>query len=340
MALPTGRAAVLAAGAVLLVAASGVLLVGNPFRRTVAPGADRSAGGTAEDGHAPRPPAETPAPVSSPPPAPGGLPAFSHVFIVVMENQEFGSVIGNPTAPYINSLAQSYGLATQYYGITHPSLPNYLALTAGSTFGIASDCTTCFVNAINIVDQVEASGRSWKAYLEDMPSACYLGASAGNYALKHNPFLYFTDIRNDPARCAAHVVPFTRFATDLAGGAAPNYVWITPNLCHDMHDCPVSAGDRWLQSVVPSILTSAPYRDGGILFITFDEGTTSAGCCGSAAGGRVATLVVSPLARAGFKSTVAQTHFSLLRTIEDAWGLGELGGAACSCSTVMREYFR
>jgi len=276
-------------------------------------------------------------PVRSSPPSPTGLPNFSHVFLIVMENREYGTVIGNPAAPYINALARSYALASSYYGVSHPSLPNYLALAAGDTFGIQSDCTTCFVNAPNIADQVEASGRSWRAYMEGMPSACYLGGWSGGYAQKHNPFVYFTDIRNDPVRCAAHVVPFTAFASDLSSGTLPNYAWITPNLCNDMHDCATSVGDSWLAAVVPQILASAAWRDGGVLFITWDEGSSSAGYADSW-GGRVATLVISPSGRTGFQWSVLESHDNLLRTIEDAWHLAPLGHAASH--PPMREAFR
>ena len=273
-------------------------------------------------------------------PAPGTVPSFSHVFVIVMENHEYGSVIGSPAAPYINSLAAGYGLATNYYGASHPSLPNYLALTSGSTFGIASDCTTCYVSATNIADQVEASGRSWKAYMENMPTPCYLGASFGTYAMKHDPFMYYNDIRNNAARCAAHVVPFTQFWGDMSSGRVPNYVWITPNLCNDMHDCSVATGDAWLRSVVPTITGSAAFRDGGVLFITWDEGSTSAGCCGDTWGGHVATLVISPRAIGGFRSGVAENHYGLLRTIEDGFHLGHLGAAAWASNVPLREYFR
>jgi hypothetical protein len=269
-----------------------------------------------------------------------GLPAFSHVFTIVMENEESGSIIGNPAASYINSLASTYGLASNYYAVSHPSLPNYLALTAGSTFGIASDCTTCYVGATNIADQVEASGRSWKAYMEDMPSACFTGGWSGGYAMKHDPFMYFDDIRTNMGRCAAHVVPFTQFWGDMASGRVPNYVFITPNMCNDMHDCSVATGDGWLRGVVPAIMNSAAFRNGGALFITWDEGSSAAGCCGDAAGGRVATLVISPMAIGGYRSGAAETHFSLLRTIEDAWHLGHLGAAGDRSTAAMREYFR
>jgi phosphatidylinositol-3-phosphatase len=279
---------------------------------------------------------------AAPPPAPppATVPAFSTVFVIVMENHEYGSVIGSSAAPYANSLAASYGLATNYYGASHPSLPNYLALTAGSTFGIASDCTSCYVSATNIADQVEASGRSWKAYMEDMPTPCYMGASAGNYAMKHNPFMYYTDIRNDAARCAAHVVPFTQFRADMSTGQVPNFVWITPNMCNDMHDCAVSTGDAWLRGVVPTITASAAFHKGGVLFVTWDEGSSSAGCCGDTWGGHVATLVISPRVSPGFRSAIAENHYGLLRTIEDAFHLAHLGAAGWSSSVALREYFR
>jgi acid phosphatase len=279
-------------------------------------------------------------PRSAPPAAATAVPSFSHVFVIVMENHEYNSVIGNPAAPYTNGLVANYGLATNYFAASHPSLPNYLALTAGSTFGIASDCTTCFVSATNIADQVEGSGRSWKAYMEDMPVPCYMGASSGNYAMKHNPFMYYNDIRNNTARCAAHVAPFTQFWVDMNSGQVPDFVWITPNMCNDTHDCPVGTGDAWLHSVVPAITRSAAFRNGGALFITWDEGSSNAGCCSGSWGGHVATLVIAPNATPGYRSAVAENHYGLLRTIEDGFHLGHLGAAGWASNLPLREYFR
>src|SRR5579884_4147748 len=185
--------------------------------------------------------------------APGGgallaapaVPAFDHIVVIVMENHAEAEIIGNlRQAPYINQLASQYGLAANYSGIAHPSLPNYLALTGGSTFGVSDDCQTCFVDAPNLVaDRVAPSGRTWKAYMESMPSACTLGDS-GEYAQRHDPFVYYNDIRLT-AQCS-NVVPFSALSADLASASTtPNYVWITPNLCDDMHNCAVSAGDTW-----------------------------------------------------------------------------------------------
>ena len=236
-----------------------------------------------------------------------------------MENEESSSLIGNSAAPYINGLAASYGLATQYYAISHPSLPNYLAMTAGSTFGITSDCTTCWVNATNVADQIEASGRSWKAYMEGMPSACFVG-DAYPYMQKHNPWIYYNDIRTNAVRCNAHVVPFGQLGTDLASGSVPNYSWITPDMCHDTHNCSVAVGDHWLEQTVGEITTSAAWKANGVLFITWDEDDGSAT-------NRVLTIEVA----SGYghaESNRPYDHYSLLATIEDMMGVARLGAAA------------
>ena len=272
-------------------------------------------------------------------PPTGQIPAFSHVFIIVMENHEYSSVISNTAAPYFNSLAQQYGLATNFYAIRHPSLPNYLALTGGSTFSVTNDCTSCFINAPNLVDQLETAGKSWKAYMEGMPSPCFLGDNnKTKYVQKHNPFIYYDDIRLDPVRCN-QIVPFTQFTQDLTASIVPDFAWITPDMCHDTHDCPVSTGDVWLQSIVPQILASPAWQQNGVLFITYDEGSTTMGCCTVASGGHIATVVISPLGKTAYQSAVPYHHYSLLRTIEEAWGLPLLNGANCDCSQPMADFF-
>ena len=163
----------------------------------------------------------------------------SHIVVIVMENKEYSDVLGNAAAPYLNGLARRYGVATQSFAISHPSLPNYLALTSGSTHGITSDCTSCSVRAPNIVDQLTNAGISWKAYLEGYPAPCFTGASAGDYAKRHNPFIYYNDIAGNPARCS-HLVGFGALTADLRAGRLPTFAWITPNLCDDTHDCGVA----------------------------------------------------------------------------------------------------
>lgn len=264
------------------------------------------------------------------------LPNFTHIFVILMENKESESVIGNGAAPYINSLAHQYALAARYFGVAHPSLPNYLELLGGSTFGSSSDCTTCFVNASNLVDQLEAAHKSWKAYMEDMPSPCFIG-SAGDYAQKHNPFIYFDDIRNTAGRCA-NIVPLSKWGSDLVSGNLADFVWITPNLCHDTHDCGVSTGDAWLKEFLPQIF-SAPGWQSSALFLLWDEGVSDAGCCQIAGGGHVPMLLISPLGKPGFSSSVNYDHASVLRTIEEAWNLAPLRDAACSCTAAMTDFF-
>ncbi len=257
------------------------------------------------------------------------VPAFSHVFVIVLENEESSSVIGNPAAPYFNQLASQYGLAANAYGETHPSLPNYMALTSG-TLPFTTDCVGCVTSNPSIADQLEAAGRSWTAYFENFPGGC--GAlDSGLYAAKHNPFAHYANIASNPARCAAHMTDFTRFSTDLAANTLPNYVWITPNLCNDMHDCPVSTGDAWLQSVVPQILSSPAFSN-SVLVITFDEGTTPIN-----GGGQIPLLIASSATPRGFVSQRVVNHYSILRTIEDAWSLAPLGQAAQA--TAMTDFF-
>jgi hypothetical protein len=267
------------------------------------------------------------------------LPPFSHVFIIVLENREASAIVGNPQAAYLNQLASQYARASNSYAIGHPSLPNYLALTGGDTFGVRSDCTDCFQAKDNLANQVEQAGRTWKGYMESLPGPCFKGAGEGGYALKHDPFMYYASIRNDPARCN-RVVPLTQLDTDLQSGNVPDLAWISPNLCNDMHDCSVATGDAWLRTWVPKILNSPAWIHDGVLFITFDEGGSSAGCCQVAAGGKVDTLVISPLVQPGFVSQVAYDHYSLLRTIEDAWGLPHLANAGLDASAPMVDFFQ
>ncbi len=121
--------------------------------------------------------------------------------MIVLENEEYAGVIGSHAAPYINALARRYSLAAASYAITHPSLPNYLTLTGGSTFGIDSDCTGCHARGAGLAGQLAHAGISWRAYMEDLPHPCFLGASAGDYAKKHDPFAYYPGVTGDPAQC-------------------------------------------------------------------------------------------------------------------------------------------
>ena len=258
---------------------------------------------------------------------PGGAPA--HIAVIVMENEEYGDIVGSHQTPYLNALARRYALAQGMYAITHPSLPNYLALTGGSTFGITSDCTDCTVPASGLAQQLASAHLSWKGYMEDLPHPCYTGAGSGLYAKKHDPFMYYTSLYTDPAQCN-RVVPLSELAADEARNALPRFIWVTPNLCHDMHDCSAAIGDAFLARLVPPLLKRLGSR--GLVFITWDEGSTDDGCCRVASGGHIATIVAGPGARAHAHMTAPADHYSVLQTIEDLLGLRRLRGAACRCT--------
>ena len=264
--------------------------------------------------------------------------AGSHVAVIVLENREASDVIGSSQAPYMTALARRGALATRYYAITHPSLPNYLALVGGSTFGIASDCTDCSVSATNLVDQLQTAHVSWRAYMEGLPRAGDTTAGVDGYAKKHDPFMYFDDVANSATR-RAHVVPYTALAHDLRAGTLPDFVWITPNLCDDGHDCPLRDADRFVARVAPALMRElGPH---GVLFVTWDEGSSDAGCCGGdAAGGRVALIAAGPGARAGVRVGGTYDHYSLLRTIEDLLGLPPLRHAADRVTSPLNALLR
>jgi len=243
----------------------------------------------------------------------------------VLENKEYGSIVGNPAAPYLNGLIARYASLTNMDAETHPSEPNYFALFSGSTEG-ATDDGTYNLGGANLADQLVAHGKTWRVFAQNVPPGCYAGSSAsggadgpGTYARKHEPAISFTDISGNPARCA-DITDFAHFSP-----VAADFELVIPNLCNDMHDCGVATGDAFLAGFVPRIIDSAAFVD-SVLFITFDEGASNV-----QGGGHIATLVVSPLVRPGSRDAAVSNHHTLLCTIEDAWGLGclrETCGAA------------
>jgi phospholipase C len=289
-------------------------------------------------------PAPTATPSALPSPAPTAtlkppVPNFDHIVIVMFENKEFGSVIGNSRMPGYNKLARDYTLLSQYYAVRHPSLPNYIALIGGDTFGIDSNCNDCFVNAISLPDLIEASGRTWKTYQEDMPKPCFLG-DTDIYAQKHNPFIYFDPIRTEAERCKRTIVPLDALQVDIDGASIPNFIFITPNLCNDAHDCPVDIADAWLTELlgrlVPALQAASPSY---LLVLLFEEGQGNASCCDlpPEAGGRVPVVLYSPLVKNGFEDATPYTHYSLLKTISTSWGLPWLGHAADDAQKLITE---
>jgi phosphatidylinositol-3-phosphatase len=302
---------------------------------------------------------------------------FNYVVVIVMENQGLGDIIHNPVAPFLNQLASSYSLATNYTAINHPSLPNYLSLVSGLDFGSWSktDCNpgpVCSAgDAPNIVDSLENRGLSWKAYMEDYPSSCGSHCSPGNcfvgdtgtgqYAARHDPFVYFDDIVNSTARCA-RIVPANSggndgqddlFLSDLASpSTASNLMWLTPNLCNDMHSSATCTngctsdgnptclkdGDSYLSSVIPQILSSNLFtHQKAALFVTFDEGNGFCPLDGSSED-CVYAVWAGPVVKTNFQSANHYSHYSFLKTLETNWRLPSLTSNDGS-ATPMTDFF-
>jgi len=275
------------------------------------------------------------------------------VFLRLMENNDWSSIKNSASAPYINRvLLPVASHAERYYNPpnNHPSLPNYLWLEAGTNFGILDDNDPS-QNAQNtgshLVDLLEARGISWKTYQEDEGSGafdgtyCPVGNDGNYYDVDHNPFVYFDDVtqNSNPSapRCMQHVRPYSELATDLANNTVARYNFITPHLCHDMHNScaplndPVLQGDTWLSTEVPKILASQAYLNDGALFILWDEGESGDGPIGM--------IVLSPKARGrGYANTIAYDHSSTLRTIEEIFGVTPMLGGAAS-ATDLRDLF-
>ena len=246
------------------------------------------------------------------------VPSIDHVVVIVFENKESTMVLGNRAAPTFNAYGRRYARLTRYYGVTHPSLPNYLALVSGSTQGITTNCTDCVIDATSLADTIEASGRTWKTYAEGLPASGFLGPSKGRYAKRHNPFAYFRGIAEDPAR-RARIVPLSQLGPDVRAGALPSFSLVVPDLCHSMHDCSVSVGDAWLRSQIGKFVK----LPNTVVFVVFDEGSTSI-----RGGGHTAALALGKAVRSGSRFTAVTNHYGILRTIEQAWGLPLLGRSA------------
>jgi len=278
-------------------------------------------------------PTDTLTPTATPKPL---VPNFTHIVVIVMENLEFTSTIGNyRDMPNFNAYAKQYTLLTQFYALSRSgSLLNYIAMIGGQMFDVKDNYYQDVIKAPNLPDQIEQSGRTWKAYEQSMPKPCYPQDTI-EYVIHHNPFAYFDDIRNNPARCQSDMVPLTDLDADLQNGTLANYSFIMPNLCDSAHDwtvdpkCPIKVADAWLGATMNKLLNADILKENSLIVLTWDEGQGSHGCCGMAtAGGRVATILISPLAKAGFQDATPYTHYSLLKTIETAWGMPLLGHAA------------
>ena len=309
---------------------------------------------------------------------------IDHAYVIMLENHSEQSVIGDPNMPYLTSLANTYGQATHYYGVTHPSEPNYVATISGSNWYTNNDSPANRFDHTNLVDTLSQARLTWTAYMEAMPNTDKLAdfwPSSSNplYASKHNPFVLFDDVRNNSARLN-HIKPYTSMANDLAGGHSSTFTFIVPDQCNDMHGgvygavaghpetpCPYNSSnddpadvtlkhnaDAFVQHAVTTIMSAPTWTRHSAIFIVADEGdytgnTTNggwdspAGCCDSPVlpagdpdinaawpgglygGGLVPAVVVTGAGPHPLVSDTPYNHYSLLRTLEDAWGLPEIG---------------
>jgi hypothetical protein len=261
----------------------------------------------------------------------GGLSAVKNVFVILMENHNWSQIKGNASAPYINGTLLTMGAHAEKYvnlpGL-HPSEPNYLWLEAGDNFGILNDNSPSLNHQSttrHLTNQLEAAGITWKAYAEDISGSSCPVRGTGNYVPRHVPFVFFDDIINNSARCTSHVRPYSELASDLASGNVPRYVFITPNLCNDMHDAcggnSVGHGDTWLSKELPHIFASSAYTSGGVVLVTWDESERGDHPIGM--------IVLSPFAKPGYASNTSYSHSSTLRTVQTVFNVQPfLGGAA------------
>jgi hypothetical protein len=270
------------------------------------------------------------------------VPAFDRVFIVALENQSFANATGG--MPFLNKLAGRYGLATNYFANTQPSIGNYFWMTTGQNITNDSNFSGT-VSVDNIVRQLNLNAKSWRSYAEDLPSVGYTGGDQYPYVKRHNPFAYLSDVLDNPAQ-ANNLVPFSQFAIDLANNQLPNYSFIIPNQFNNSHDCPPSipnctnadklaTADQWLQENIDPLIASTAFRQNGLLVITFDESINSDTENG---GGHIITVVISPKAKQGFQSSTLYQHQSLLRTVDEALGVTTHPGAAATAPN-MSEFF-
>ncbi len=261
-----------------------------------------------------------------------------HVFIVMLENHSYSSMIGNSSMPYLNGLAKHYAYAKSYYADTHPSIGNYFEITTGQIL-TNNDSYTQTVTADNIVRHLVSAKKTWKEYSEGLPSVGYVGGNNGEYTQHHNPLSYFSDVRNSTTQ-RQNLVPFTKFPADLANHALPRYSFIVPDDDHNGHDCPdtipscsdserLAAVDGWLQAHIEPLVLSSDFNAfrGGLLIVVVDESSTSDTAHG---GGHVAWVVAGPEVKKGYVSSVLYQHARTLRFTSEAVGLTTFPGGAAS----------
>jgi hypothetical protein len=261
------------------------------------------------------------------------IPHFGHVFVVVEENHSYSNVIGNLAMPYLNGLAKQYGLATEYYANTHPSIGNYFMMTTGQII-TNDDSFMGTVSADNAVRRLITGGKTWKSYAESLPNVGYIGGDVYPYVRHHNPLSYLSDVVHSRSE-RNNLVPFTQFLDDLNNNHLPQYSFIVPNMLNDAHDGSLGAADNWLRKNIGPLLGNSAFRKDGLLVILFDESLSSDRQHG---GGHVAAVVISPKAKRSYQSRTLYQHQSVCRLLLEGLGLKEFPGAAKK-ARAMGEFF-
>lgn len=250
----------------------------------------------------------------------GATPQSKHVVLVVEENHSFDSVISKGGMPYLKSLAEKYTLLTNYYGNHHPSIGNYFTMTTGQTIS-TNDGYNGTVPYDNLISQLVAANKTWKAYGDSLPEPGYIGGNQRPYVKKHFPIAYFENVRNDPAQ-RKNLAPAEQFIADLRSSQGlPDFSMLIPNMDHDAHDGTLQEADDWLKQHIEPLLADPEFQKDGILIVTFDESFKSDQDHG---GGHITTVVIGPLAKEHFTDTTFYQHQSLFATLEEILGLPRL----------------
>ena len=255
------------------------------------------------------------------------VPRLKHVWVFVLENHSYNEIIGNPQVPFLNRLARRHGVATNYYAVAHPSLPNYLAMISGSVHGCTSNGCNGNYRGKTLAGQVSRHGLKWRAFIEALPHAGYTGRDSGNYTRHHNPFVYFRSIVRKP-RQRARIVPFTKFRRSLRH--PPNLSFIVPTDQHNMHSGSEDVADTWIRNQVLRVMRSRGYRHHGAIFITWDEASKgdSSGCCVEGVhGGHQPFIAIVHNGPTHVRLAKRRSAYSLLRTIEAGFRFTYLGHA-------------
>ena len=250
-------------------------------------------------------------------------PAFKKVTIIVLENTNYADALKQP---FLSSLGKSGALLNNFIAETHPSQGNYIALTSGDLMGVKND-KNIDLSVSHIGDLLEARGLNWKVYAEDYPGNCFTGASQGLYVRKHTPFMSYTNINQNPDRCNAHIVNATAMDSDLAAGNLPAYSFYVPNLNNDGHDTGVKYADNWLATKFGPLLKNKAYMQDMLVIVTFDES-------GISPVNHIAAFLIGDSVRAGTQSSVRYNFYSILKTIESAFNLGNLGRNDASANEI------